>query len=306
MLDVEQSPRGTLRYAKIVAKHAREVLRRSGAAHINLAGASYGGIISRTVIELDLEGLASSGQIARWLTLEGTQGGVYVASQVNLDPALVAALGSVFDASDATTMTYDFVTTTFGTPTPQRSLSSLFIGIQVGFHVSSNHDLSMQLLRIASNEPSDGLLLVRDQVLALDANPDPTVVVTNTTHDSARDDEGLAMDVVNFIRSSKRVRVKLLDATRKAADDDLLFGNPELAFECDLFSPEAEREFGITDAISSRSANHGTAPWARFSAAETVLLDATLFDWLVAPAEQTLRLNLSALELEDMLRTSTK
>lgn len=296
--DVESSPAGTLRYAKIVAKHAREVLRRSGAAHVNLAGASYGGIITRTVIELDLEGLASSGRIARWLTLEGTQGGVYVASQINLDPALVAGLSAFFDASDATTMTYDFAMTTFGTPTPQRSLSPLFSGIQVGFHVSSNHDMTMQLLRIASNEPSDGLLLVRDQVLELDANPNPAVVVTDTTHDSARSDEGLAMDVVNFIRSSKRVRVRLIDATRKAVDDDAIFGNPELAFESQLFSPEAEREFGITDAISTRTANLGTAPWETFAAGETKVLDATLFDWLVAPAEQTLRLTLGAVEMD--------
>ncbi|MEZ6186996.1 MAG: hypothetical protein R3F62_18555 [Planctomycetota bacterium] len=213
--DIDQSPPGTLRYARIVAKHAREVLRRSGAAHVNLAGASYGGIITRTVIELDLEGLASSGRIARWLTLEGTQGGVYVASQIGLDPALVAALAPFFDATDATTMTYDFVRATFGTPTPQRSLSPLFSGIQVGFHVSGNHDYNQQLLRIASGEPNDGLLLARDQVLELDARPDPLVVITDTTHDSARNDDGLAVDVVNFMRSSKRVRVKLLDVTRR-------------------------------------------------------------------------------------------
>src|SRR5262249_5261401 len=72
---------GVPRYAYIVARFAQHALERSGADQVNLVGASFGGLITRWVIEKDVLGLASGGRIARWLTIEGVVAGNWAASR---------------------------------------------------------------------------------------------------------------------------------------------------------------------------------------------------------------------------------
>src|SRR5262249_61513039 len=71
---------GIPRYALIVAKYARELMRRSGARQVNLVSASLGSLIVRWLIEKDVGGLASGGSIARWLSIEGLLAGNWAAS----------------------------------------------------------------------------------------------------------------------------------------------------------------------------------------------------------------------------------
>lgn len=300
LAEVDAAERGAPRYALIVAKHIREVIRRSGARHVNLVGASFGGVITRTIIEHDLEGLASGGWIVRWLTLEGTAGGVWVATRVANDPTLAAAARLIApDPSDVATMSYSHVEASFQTPDAGRSLSPFFANIVVGFQVSTSHDLNQQALRIASGLPNDGVLLVRDQAITLDARPrGPAIVLTDSDHDSARTHEGLATDVANFIRSSRRARVRLIEATVADPGESILFGQGEVSFSATLRSPEALREWNSTTPIATLSRRFGTAPWARFDPGQTQTLDADLFDWFVAPDEQTLTLEVVAEQVD--------
>ena len=300
LAEVDAAERGAPRYALIVAKHIREVIRRSGARHVNLVGASFGGVITRTIIEHDLEGLASGGWIVRWLTLEGTAGGVWVATRVANDPTLAAAARLIApDPSDVATMSYDHVEASFQTPDAGRSLSPFFANIVVGFQVSTSHDLNQQALRIAAGAPNDGVLLVRDQAITLDARPrGPAIVLTDSNHDSARTHEGLAADVANFVRSSRRARVRLVEATVTDPGESILFGTGEVSFSTTLRSPEALREWNSTTPIATLSRRFGTAPWARFDPGQTQTLDADLFDWFVAPGEQTLSLEVQAEEVD--------
>jgi hypothetical protein len=297
---VDAAERGAPRYALIVAKHIREVIRRSGARHVNLVGASFGGVITRTIIEHDLEGLASGGWIVRWLTLEGTAGGVWVATRVANDPTLAAAARLIApDPSDVATMSYDHVEASFQTPDAGRSLSPFFANIVVGFQVSTSHDLNQQALRVASGQPNDGVLLVRDQAITLDARPrGPAIVLTDSDHDSARTHEGLAADVANFVRSSRRARVRLIEATVADPGESILFGAGEVSFSATLRSPEALREWNTTTPIATLSRRFGTAPWAEFDPGQTRTLDADLFDWFVAPGEQTLTLQVEAEQVD--------
>ena len=288
------------RYALIIAKHIREVLRRSGAEHVNLVGASFGGIITRYLIEKDLLGLASEGRIVRWLTLEGTAGGVWIASEVLGNQALEAiATQFIPDPSDAATMTYAFARQAFGVDDPGRSSSPFFRDIVVGFQVSTDHDLNGEALRIATNKSNDGVLLVKDQAITLDARSEgPAVVLTDSNHDTARTHEGLAADVVNFIRSSRRVRVRLVEANVLDAGESILLGNAEVTFSASLRSPAAEQEWGVLTPIASLERGFGTAPQQDFSPPEALSLDANLFDWFVAPSEQSLALTLDVEELD--------
>lgn len=300
LAEVEAAPRGAPRYALIVAKHIRHVLARSQARHVNLAGASFGGVITRTLIERDLEGLASEGRIVRWLTLEGTAGGVWVASEVAGNSALAALADMLIeDPSDVATMSYDYVRATFGVDTPNHSVSPFFSQIQVGFQVSTDHDMNQQALRIATNRPNDGVLLVEDQALTLAARPQgPAVVLTDSTHDTARTHEGLAVDVINFLRSSRRARVRLVEVEVRDTDEPALLGRSELALSAELVSPAAAQEFGVTTPVASLQRSLGTAPFLRTDVPQTVALDETLYDWQVAPTEAVLILTLRAEELD--------
>lgn len=71
--------KGIPRYALIVAKYARQVLARSGAEGVNLTCHSMGCEISRYLIENDVEHLASTGRIRRWVSFAGVVNGATLA-----------------------------------------------------------------------------------------------------------------------------------------------------------------------------------------------------------------------------------
>lgn len=66
---------GLHRYALIVAKFMRHRLEISGATHINIACHSMGCLISRLIIEQNIENLASEGRFVRWFTSAGVIAG---------------------------------------------------------------------------------------------------------------------------------------------------------------------------------------------------------------------------------------
>jgi len=294
--EVAAAQRGVPRYAWIVAKFAREVLARSGARHVNLVAASLGGMITRYLIERDLEGLASGGRIARWVTIESTVGGVWAASQ----PLMAAFLATQMDPTDGLTLSYDFARRTFGTPDPRRSVSPYFADILVGHQLSGRPD--PEIIAVASLMPCDGTLLVRDQwIHEYDARraqgrPGAATVHTDTSHLSARNDVGLFGDVANFLRSSRRVTVRLVSATLLRAAEDPGHGECEVAFEARVRSPEALREWGHAGEIAASRAPNGTAPLVRMQPAAPAACDHVLFDWPVAPGERSLELSLTAHE----------
>ncbi len=71
--------KGIPRYALIVAKYARQVIARSGAEAVNLTCHSMGCEISRYLIENDVEHLASSGKLRRWVSFAGVVNGATLA-----------------------------------------------------------------------------------------------------------------------------------------------------------------------------------------------------------------------------------
>jgi hypothetical protein len=71
---------GIPRYALIVAKYAKHLLERTGAQQVNFVSGSMGSLVTRWLIEKDVENLASHKQIARWFSVEGVVNGNYAAS----------------------------------------------------------------------------------------------------------------------------------------------------------------------------------------------------------------------------------
>lgn len=71
--------KGIPRYAAIVGKYARHVLSRSGADAVNLTCHSMGCLISRYLIEHDVEHLVSDGKLRRWVSFAGVVDGAKLA-----------------------------------------------------------------------------------------------------------------------------------------------------------------------------------------------------------------------------------
>ncbi len=67
------------RYARVIAKFIKWKLASTGAKHVNLACHSMGCMLTRMVLERDLEGLVSDGRIARWFTFSGAIAGARIA-----------------------------------------------------------------------------------------------------------------------------------------------------------------------------------------------------------------------------------
>jgi hypothetical protein len=100
---------GLHRYALIVAKLLRLRLEMSGATHINVACHSMGCLITRYIIERNIENLAAERRFVRWYTSAGVIAGARLARLY--DNVTVQELGSAFGIgqSDFIHMNPDFV-----------------------------------------------------------------------------------------------------------------------------------------------------------------------------------------------------
>ncbi len=65
-----------------MAKYTKYVLEQTGAEKATIVSASMGSLITRYVIENNVENLASEKKIGSWITMEGVVQGNYVASKL--------------------------------------------------------------------------------------------------------------------------------------------------------------------------------------------------------------------------------
>jgi len=100
---------GLHRYALIVAKLLRKRLEMSGATHINVACHSMGCLVTRYIIERNIENLAAERRFVRWFTSAGVIAGARLARLY--DNITVQELGTAFGIgqSDFIHMNPDFV-----------------------------------------------------------------------------------------------------------------------------------------------------------------------------------------------------
>lgn len=166
---------GLQRYGLVVGKFIRWRLAVTGAKHVNLACHSMGCLVSRYVIENDIEHLSSTSKIVRWATNAGVIGGARLARLYN-NP-------TVMPLSDAIGLSVD----DFAAMTPENVAqfaasydhdlysmhNPLFKGILI--HNLGGTDPVVQasgfnipLLDIlpsmnTTNEPNDGIMFTEDE-----------------------------------------------------------------------------------------------------------------------------------------------
>ena len=174
--DVEAYPfdkgaMGLERYARIVAKFARWRMEVSGATHVQFACHSMGCLITRHLIERDLEQLASTQKIVRWASNTGVIAGARLARLYD-NPAIQQGATAIgLELSDFVLMNPDHVldVTAAWDHKLYEGNNPLWKGIWIHHSVATNpkiqQALGIQLLDLNNpgDEPNDGIMYSLDQ-----------------------------------------------------------------------------------------------------------------------------------------------
>jgi len=301
---------GVPRYATIVGKYVRNLLARSGASHVNLVSASFGSLIVRWLIEKDVEGLASQGKIARWLSLEGVLAGNWAASRDDLVDYLDFLHLVPIDVAH---MNYSWVGAQLHSPRTEAD-HPLYAGILMGDFVSTddgydNGALSALMTSYGEWQVNDGLqaaadarfqsVTARSRLMGLP----PTLSWFHDDHFRLKDDRAAWAQAATFITARRRVTVTLTSAKVTSLHEAQSWywdwRPAEVVFESRIYSPAMEARWAIRDPVCTIEKGGGEAPLRRYNAdGETQTFNHVIFDDMVLGNESTLRLVLHAYELD--------
>jgi len=301
---------GVPRYALIIAKYARELMRRSGARQVNIVSASFGSLIARWLIEHDVGALASRGLIARWATVEGVLAGNWAASR----DQLVGYLDFLAPVPvDVEHMHYDWVSANLHAPRRVAD-SPYYAGILIGQLGSTddsynNGALSSLMRTYEEWQPNDGVQVLSDaffeDVTARSrlAGRPPTLSLFRTDHFGIKDSRAAWASLATFLTQRRRVTVTMTSA--RVADllepDDWWWDwrPAEVVFESRVYSPAVESRWGVRDALCTREKEGAVAPLRLYGRhGETQTFQHVVFDDLVLEEETELRLVLRAEEVD--------
>jgi hypothetical protein len=304
---------GVPRYALIVAKYAKHLLERTGAAKVNFVSGSFGSLIVRWIIEKDVDGLASQGKIARWLSVEGIVDGNWAASRgETLGLLQVLGLGSI----DLHHMSYGWVDANLH---PRRDADNpLYAGILMGAvgctdDTDNDSALSLALTKIEHFRPNDSIQLVEDSHFAVVTDASrfmgmpPTLSFFHSTHDAIARHPAALAQAANFLTQSRRVTVTMTSATVFDLHEPQQWywdwRPAEVILECRTYSPAIAARWGITEAASCRGKEGAEAPIRRYRhGGETQSFREVFFDDFVLSDETELVLDLHAEEVDNNWR----
>lgn len=293
---------GVPRYAAIVAKYARHVMERSGASQVSLVGVSFGGLITRYIIEKDLENLASTGKIARWIGVEGVIAGNYAAT--NGGPLAEVFFSQQYGGIpiDLDHMKYTWVNANIHTPY-YSSEAPWLADFPVHFWIAGDDNLFGKFVTQMSGKANDGVVLQEDAVLRhlpaelLHEGMLPTASVLHANHDTLKDAPGLYAGLAAQLFSRHRVTVRLRHVEVLREFDGGPRGKGEYVFGAQVFSPQAEAA-GVTTPIQDLRAEDNSLPFIELSPAAPQAVNFTWFDDMVLPGETTLRLKTNVEEID--------
>jgi hypothetical protein len=305
---------GVPRYARIVAKHARRTLERSGAQQVSFVSASFGSLIVRWLIEKDLEGLASEGRIARWLTVEGLVAGNWAASHDELVNLLDLFAPTPIDVRH---MSYGWVEANLHAPRSEIA-SPLYAGILIGQVASTDDSYNSAALRtamLAYNEyqPNDGVQGIHDArfrtvtAAARFAGQLPMSTVFHAPHPDLELWRSAWAEAATFLTARRRVTVTMTTARvsnlREPQQPFWDWRPAEVVFESRAYSPVAASRWGVTQPLSAHVKEGAAAPLRRYyHQGETQQIQHVVFDDLVQAQETGLRIDLHAFEVDYDLR----
>lgn len=290
---------GIPRYASIVAKFCRQVMRRSGARQVNIVGLSMGACIGRWMIENDAESLASQGKIARFITVEGVVCGNWVCDTAS--PVLDLIEDDYYlRAIDIQQMKYDWLADHLHDPRTEMD-NPLYANIQVMHWASTDDHENNQALTLASGKPNDGVQVYGDTYFhdvtsrSKYNGQRPTLSRIYATHNTAKEHEGIRAGLIADLTSTRRVRIALLDAKVKNMPES---GTGEIVFGCRIKSPLAGTRYGIAAPVNQIGNLGHTIDPVKMKEDERVTIGQALFDDFVLPGETSLTIDFDVREID--------
>ena len=293
--EVESMQKGMPRYALIMAKYAKHMLDESGADTLNIVSVSMGSLVSRYLIEKDLEHLSSEKKIQKWLSLEGViKGNIAASSDTLLD--LVESFER--QSPDVAQMDYSWINANLDETSPY--YADIKIAFESSTKDSANKGILSTWMRFNGNfRANDGVQLARDTYF----NNSYSHTYFHDNHYTLADNKAAWGYAATFLTSTKRVRLTLVDATLlDLHEDDVLFQNikpADIVFESTIHAPLAQEKWSFSRPIDERllkGKDLHLYAFERENISQT--LNLTLFDSYILPEETSLSLTLKPYELD--------
>ena len=276
------------RYARIVALAIRHKLTVSGASHVNLACHSMGCLVTRHLIEHDLEGLATENRFVRWFSSAGVIAGARLARLYdNPDVRYWAPLLGL-ELSDFAVMHPDFVRdktcvwdhALYQGNNPTLGAMIIHHATATDPHIAEAMDIALIDLNNPGDEPNDGIMYTldeyfhhQDEAVVLEA-PDgrrvqPSTNAVHIDHMNLPKTEAAAVLAAANLFHRRRVvvtlqTIELFDDREHHQPFDGEHGAPpaEVAAEVDVrYDPYLAATFGRQVLIHQTRIEHRSPAW---------------------------------------------
>ncbi len=302
---------GIPRYAMIVAKYAKHLMIQEKVERINIVSGSMGSLVTRWMIEKDVEGLASHKKIAKWYSLEGVITGNYAADRKQYIEKIYG--GSALDSIDITHMTSDWIEENFQNPVSNATspyYKNILLGQQASTDDGLGHGALTKLLFLNGQfSANDGTQRVKDcrfdDVLpeAQFHDQAPTFTLIHKDHLSLKDHKGAWANVMIFLNAKKRVKVTLADAKVEDIKEDYPWystnDRAEIVFASKVYSPKLEDLWGIKEAIAENTRSGATLTVHHYNEnGDEKELNQFILDQFVAADETKLNIDFKVEEID--------
>lgn len=295
------TPFSVPKYTLRVAKYVQHVISRSpGTTGVTLVGASFGGEISRYIIENNVMGLSGSQMICRWIPIVGVVRGNWAAT--NAPDWLAELVGA--DSPDIDDMAYGWVD---GHISAHNTLNStLMAPIIITQYVATNDPDGY--LTLLTNDPNDSVNMVTDEYFsgytnsaALHQATDgtlqmPGMAYQSTYHQGIADAQGMWAGAMAAATNNQRVTITLTRFKAKTSMD--LLDGGDYCFRFNVTSPRAATLWGITSPLQNMIYSDGVSPIVIARRNETRYPNKVMFDQIVPVGEAQLGLSAQVKEID--------
>ncbi len=334
--EIEQYPysngtTGLERYARIVAKFVKHKLAVTGATHAQIACHSMGCLITRHMIENDLEGLASGNKIVRWFTSTGVIAGARLARLYDNPTVRDIAELIGLELGDFIIMNPDPVQdfTARWDHKLQEGNNPLLRDMIIHHHAATDpriaEALNIELLNLNNpdNEPNDGIMFTFDQFFHKQSEEASFHLPRNkgtlaSTHSFAYYDHMTLPDTEStgvlataglFHRRKVRITLKQLDLYKSREKGSIIDfaeegeGDSELAVESQVrYNPYLKDTFGRDVLVHETKIAHRSPDLFTMKAGEGKVVDYEVFAGPIFDDQTSLTLNASIQEVDRYAR----
>ncbi|RLA74259.1 MAG: hypothetical protein DRG30_05515 [Epsilonproteobacteria bacterium] len=304
---------GIPRYSLIVAKFAKHIMAESGANRVNFLSVSMGSLVTRWMIEKNLENLSIEDKISKWLSIEGVVTGNYVAS----DDTLINLVGTYEKQSpEIEHMGYAWINANLGNRVVGDS--SYYQNIQLGFESSTKDDalqgvLSGYLILKGQFYANDGYQIVKDTFFRIDKEEylfhalPPVHSYFHENHTGLKENPAAWMQAALFFTADRRARITLTKVTVDNIYESVELLPAEVVFASSITSPKLYDMAGIIKAVDKRDIDGGALPVNLYSNnGDTNMLNQEIFDGFVRADESRLLVSLNVYEIDNSVKYNIK